>query len=157
MTIIDASSKLFNWFCEHDSINLDDPDQCEKIGAKDNESFAAFQIALLNFEKLEIVKSYAGLKNGSVIHVLEKDLKNFQQNVTLGGGVAQKVSEKINSFCDKINDRTDYSDPLNISEKDILNLTFIIDFLYGEGVENKGKNKKSGNVFIDGDDNIELN
>jgi len=156
MTILDASSKLFNWFCEHDSINLDDPDQCEKIGATDNESIAAFQIALFNFEKLEIVKS-CNLKINSVIYVLEKDLKNFQQNVTLGGGVAQKVSEKINSFCDKINDRTDYSDPLNISEKDILNLTFIIDFLYEQGVEKKEKNKKSGNVFIDGDDNVELN
>lgn len=153
MTIIDASSKLFHWFSKNHSVNINDPSQAEKLGATDAESFAAFQLAILQFEKLELVKHFTD-KDGSTIYVMEKEMKNFQQSVSLDGETARIVSEKINSFCEQINDRTDWCDPLNITTRDILNLTFIIEFLSKaqEDPMQKEKKKNGGNVFLGGED-----
>jgi len=154
MTIIDASSKLFNWFCENHSLNLDDPVQAKSVGITDDESFAAFQLAISGFEKLELARPFTN-KNGSKIYVMEKDMKNFQQNVSVNGETARMIAEKINTFCETINDKTDWCDPLNITGRDILNLVFIIEFFskaQEKPEEGKKQKKKSGNIFLGGED-----
>ena len=128
MTILQASIDLFNWFKDHDSFSLSNKSDLEGLGAKTNEDFAALSIALDRLEKIEIVKGVEPKSDkNSKIYILEKNMQNFNQSVTLNGGVAYKVASCINYFCERIKDDSDLCDPVSICEKDILNLTLIAD------------------------------
>jgi len=131
MTILQASINLFTWFRDHDSFSLSNQSDLEALSVETKEDFAAFSVALDRLEKIEIVKGVEPqTTKGSRVYVLEKNMQNFNQSVTLNGSVARKVSECINSFCERIKDNTDLCDPVSICEKDILNLTLIADHFY---------------------------
>jgi hypothetical protein len=103
MTILQASINLFTWFRDHDSFSLSNQSDLEALSVETKEDFAAFSVALDRLEKIEIVKGVEPqTTKGSRVYVLEKNMQNFNQSVTLNGSVARKVSECINSFCERI-------------------------------------------------------
>jgi hypothetical protein len=151
MTITEASYKLFEWFCDNNSINLDDHGQASKIGILNKADYAAFRIALLDYEKMGIIRSFVDSEK-CTIFVLEKEMSNFQQSPTISGSAAKKIAETINAFCEKLNQPSDLCNPLSICEKDILNLTYIISYFVSSTEDNInnffGKNDDGGKDSI---------
>ena len=145
MTILQASINLFTWFRDHDSFSLSNQSDLEALSVETKEDFAAFSVALDRLEKFEIIKGVEPQTNkGSRVYVLEKNMQNFNQSVTLNGSVARKVSECINSFCERIKDTTDLCDPVSICEKDILNLTLIADHFHTKSLAKEPPDDSSG-------------
>ena len=138
MTILESTISLFDWFKNNDSFSIDDPVNLTKLKINTEADIAAFTVSLDRLEKLEIIKGVEIQKNKKNIkvYVLEKVMQNFNQSITLNGHTASRVSTCLNDFCKKINDFTDLCDPLNITERDILNLVLISDFCEKENVVN---------------------
>jgi len=130
MTILQASIQLFDWFKDNNSFSLDDSSHLKLMQVTSKEHIAAFSIALERLEKIEIIKGtdVAYLDQVSRIYVLEKNMGEFNQNINLSGSVAGRVAACINSFCEKIKDDKDLCDPINVTEKDVLNLCLISDY-----------------------------
>lgn len=121
MTIFEASSKLFGWFREHDSFILEEDFQSLILISEEKERDSACVTSALNhLKEVGLIKSEN--LNGREIWLLNKSLSQFEQTVELSAETCLEISETINNFCDLIEDKTDYCDCTNITEKDVRNL-----------------------------------
>jgi len=128
MTTIEASIKLFDWFSSSDYFNY--PHDCQKLlGVFENDyDFLPIKTALSNLQESKIISSE--LDKGNTIYFLNKKLNQVEQTVELNYSVALDVANTINWFCNEIvKDESAVCDPSSITQKDIYNLTYIINFL----------------------------
>lgn len=124
MTVVDATSHLFNWFAENDCFCFENNFK-DLIFVTNNieEDKACFLCALEDLEKTDLVRSSE--VKGKKYWTLKKSFDAYGQTVTITHLVANRVATIINTFCETIDDRTDECDPKGITENDIKNLTFI--------------------------------
>lgn len=128
MTTIEASIKLFDWFSSSDYFNY--PKDCQKLlGVFENDyDFLPIKTALSNLQESKIISSELDKEN--TIYFLNKKLNQAEQSVELNYSVALDVANTINWFCNEIaKDESAVCDPSSITQKDIYNLTYIINFL----------------------------
>lgn len=126
MTINEASNKLFMWFSENESMNIDS--FSDKESFFEDKKFSKVNVAALigaleDFEKMEIIKKIT--VENETIYILQKSFNSFEQTIKLSVNTCGNIAELINGFCDILKNETDKSDPKNITEKDIKNLATI--------------------------------
>ena len=140
MTVIDATGKLFEWFSEHDSFELEkDFMKIMEVVESPERDKAAFLAALESLGQNEFIKmvEYKEVKRW----VLVKKYDAFEQTVSVGPETSKGIAVVLNTFCDVLGDQTDYCDVTNIVEKDIRNLV---------GLTNYMSNRESGeNISVD--------
>ena len=128
MTVVDATGRLFEWFSEHDSFELEkDFMKIMDVVESPERDKSAFLAALATFEQSDFVKvaEYKGVKRW----VLVKKYDAFDQSVTVGPETSRGVAVILNTFCDVLGDRADYCDVTNIVEKDIRNLVGLTNYM----------------------------
>ena len=124
MTVLEMSHDLYDWFKNHDSFEMErDFKKIVLISIDESEDKSLLLASLDGLEKVGVVKLQA-LKTKKY-WFLSKPIASFEQSVSINGAVAAEISLIVNGFCHKINDKTDLSDPLNITPKDIRNLVLI--------------------------------
>jgi len=130
MTITDATNQLWSWFETHDSFELErDTDLLcsmnEEFDTSDPEATkATIELALERLKEMKFI-DYAK-RDDKAYYVLERSFDAFEQTVSINPHTAKFVQSEINEFCDILNDKTDYCETSNISEKEIRNLINII-------------------------------
>tara|TARA_Y100001938_G_scaffold131492_1_gene188658 strand:- start:15277 stop:15735 length:459 start_codon:yes stop_codon:yes gene_type:complete len=152
MTVQEASGKLYNWFYNHDSFCLDnDFNSIIPMTDLPDRDKAALAIALKKLESggmLACSEREGEDKKTHDYYVLERSFDSWQQTVDIGPTSARFIANELNSFCELIEDKTDWCDVTSISEKDVRNLVHIIAF-YKNKIESeppeppKGRRKKS--------------
>jgi hypothetical protein len=134
MTVIDATGKLFEWFSEHDSFELEkDFMKIMEVVESPERDKSAFLAALTTFEQSDFVKmvEYKEVKRW----VLVKNYEAFEQAVTVGGETSRGIATVLNTFCDVLGDQTDHCDATNIVEKDIRNLVGLTNYMSSQHAE----------------------
>ena len=129
MTTIEASIKLFDWFHNSDYFNY--PKDCQKLlGVFENDyDLLPIKTALSNLKDSKMISGEED-KFGNFIYFLNKKLNQVEQTVELNYSVALDVAKAINWFCTEVaKDESAMCDPSSITQKDVYNLTYIINFL----------------------------
>lgn len=124
MNILEASSKLYEWFSSKDSFYI--PRDAPKILGKDEISkdhLAAINCALKEFENLGIIS--LSEMGEAKIWVLKKGFASFDQSVKLSPDICSSLAQIINGFCQVVENEADKADPKNITDKEIKNLIHI--------------------------------
>ena len=133
MTIIEASSRLYQWFSENDSFSLDkDFIKIITITEEPNRDKVAFKCALKRLDEMGMIKSEFSPDDHLEYWVLNKAFLTFEQNVTVSPELAITVSDIINKFCEVTGNQIDVCDPSSIEEKDIKNLIYIANILVAD-------------------------
>ena len=129
MTLSDAREALFHWFQDHGSFSLErDASKLLLITDDgDEEKKACILAALESFMEASVVNR--GSYEDTNYYFLIRPFDSMEQNIQLNAQTAVCVSRCINTFCGAIGDNRDWSDPTSITEKDIYNLTNIIDIM----------------------------
>ena len=124
MNVTEASIKLFTWFSEHDTFEME-KDFIPLVLVTDKEAHdkAAIECALKSLEEGNLINS--SKVSEREIWVLQKPFSSFTQNVELNPELATAISTVINEFCEMIGDNTDLCDPSSVSTKDIQNIVFL--------------------------------
>ena len=126
MTILEVSLKLYEWFEDNDSFDLDKNFKNIFLISEDVDLDKATLIGSL--KKLESQGVISGTRiNEKTLFVLTKPLASIDQQVSIDYSTAIKVATVINNFCDEINDHKDVADPAEIRTKDILHLALILE------------------------------
>ena len=128
MTVVDATNKLFEWFSEHDSFELEkDFIKIMNVVEWPEEDKSAFLGALATFEENGFVKmiEYKEVKRW----ILAKKYGAYEQNVALGPETSQGIALILNTMCDVLGDQSDYCDSTNIVERDIRNLVGLTNYM----------------------------
>ncbi len=129
MTVLDTSTKLYQWFSDNEIFRISRNFKDIFLISEDEEAdLASLKCALDCLEDAKIIKSTK--IDDEKIYVLNQKLDSIDMSVDLDYNVAHKVASCVNQFCERIDDYTDISDPSNITKKDILNLTLIVDYFY---------------------------
>ena len=128
-TIVDYMVILLNYFANNIVFNSSKYRDLLGLTAKDpDEEKAMVLLALQELEKNGIIKSIS-INKKNQLWALYKPLSSVAQTTNISYTTSSKIAETINSYCEKFKDSTDFCDPKNIQEKDILNLIVIINYL----------------------------
>ncbi|MAF24568.1 hypothetical protein CL634_03195 [bacterium] len=124
MNVSEASIKLFTWYSEHDSFEME-KNFLEVMLVSDGEAQdkAAINCALKDLEEGNLIQS--SKIDEREIWTLQKPFSSFSQTVEISADLALALSEAINEFCEAIEDKTDLCVPTSIIPKDIQNLVFL--------------------------------
>ena len=124
MTINDAAEKLFNWFSDHDTFQME-RDFKELVVITDNmdEEKCAISCALKDMESNNIISS--NTTNKTDYYILCRKLQAFSQDVSIDGDTAWSMANVLNGVCEALDDFTDQCNPINLRPLDIKNITFI--------------------------------
>ena len=124
MTINDAMEKLFGWFADHDTFQIE-RDFKELIVITDNmdEEKCAISCALKEMESNNIISSHA--TNKTDYYILCRKLQAFSQDVSIDGETAWELANVLYGVCEGINDFTDQCNPMTLRSLDIKNIVFI--------------------------------
>lgn len=127
MTTLDAVNKLFDFFKDQDVFEMKENfSKIVIISDRAEKDKASVVSALEDMEKADLIKS---TKIGEkTFWVLKKSLAAYDQTVTVNFSMASIISERINDFCEVVKDQTDLCDSTNISQKDLRNALFILDY-----------------------------
>jgi hypothetical protein len=127
-TIVEYVVLLLNYFENNSIFELSNYRELIGITDKDpDQEKTMVLLALQELEKNDIVRSLVNKKNQ--IWALFKPLSSVNQNLDIGYSLAAKIAETINHYCYEFKTTTDFCDPKNIKEKDILNLLVVINYL----------------------------
>ena len=136
MTVYEATNRLFEWFQNKDSIELEeDFNSIVLISENKERELACIELALESLEKAELIKPKE--LNGKKYWILNKPWSQYESTVVINSRIAAGIAEVINEFCEIINDDTDLCDATDIKEKDIGNLLF----MYRQAKQMLGKSK----------------
>jgi hypothetical protein len=129
MTLSDARESLFLWFERQGSFSLErDVSKLLLItDSGDEEKKACVLAALRDFTDAGMIR--CGTYEDVEYYFLVRPFEAMEQNIQLNSQTARCVSTCINNFCDVLQDHRDRCDPTNITEKDVFNLTNIIEIL----------------------------
>ena len=124
MTVNDAMEKLFSWFADRDTFQLE-RDFKDLVVITDNmdEEKCAIMCALKDMESNGIISSHTTDKTD--YYILCRKLQAFSQDVSIDGETAWAISNVINGVCEAMNDHVDQCNPVNLKPLDIKNITFI--------------------------------
>ena len=137
MTVFEAYGKLWDFFKDSDSFVLEeDFRRISLITETPSRDKAAIQSALddwveskmLHRQVQESWNKEIKESETKIIYILKKPLDSNEQSVSIGASLAGYISKEINEFCELIEDKTDWSDPTETSQKDILNILHILNF-----------------------------
>ena len=137
MTVFEAYGKMWEFYKENDSFILDeDFRKITLITEHPARDKAAFQAALDDWvESKLLTRQVQTLWNKELketetktIYVLRKPLDQNDQSISVSAQMATYISREINNFCELIEDKTDWSDPSDITSKDVLNILHILGF-----------------------------
>ena len=154
MTVFEAYGKMWEFFKEKDSFVMEeDFRKIVLITEYPSRDKAAVQCALDDWAKSgmltrqEQVAWNKELKDNErkIIYVLKKPLDSNEQSVSVSANLAGYITREINQFCELIEDKTDWSDPTDLDQKDILNVLHILNFYkekYREEVGEDSDQKK---------------
>lgn len=124
MTIQEAVSHLIDHFNSNDSFDIEkDLASLAVICSSKEEKKEIFELALKELEQKNI------LRKGRDRWYLLKPLDSFVQEVSISPRTCSEISNVINTFCESLDDFKDYCDPLEVSERDVFNLTLIVKHL----------------------------
>ena len=139
MTVLTASTKLYEWFTENDSFCLeyDFNKVFQEDQDKDRES-ACVVNALEQFEQMEFVCS--ATVSSRKIWTLKKPLNAFPQPLELTPDTCLQISHVINGFCEFLDEDSSLCDAGNISEQNILTLVTICATLIKDKTEEDENN-----------------
>jgi len=137
MTVFEAYGKLWEFFKENDSFVLEE-DFRKIVLVTENPSRdrAAVQSALddwskgsmLDRQQLAVWDKELKASENKTIYVLKKPLDSNEQSVSVSASLAGYISKEINGFCELIEDKTDWSDPADVTPRDLLNVLHILNF-----------------------------
>ena len=124
MTVNDAMEKLFSWFSDHDTFQME-RDFKDLVVITDNmdEEKCAVSCALKDMESNNIISSHT--TNKTDYYILCRKLQAFSQDVSIDGETAWAMANVLNGVCEAISDYQDQCNPLILRPLDIKNLTFI--------------------------------
>ena len=123
MTISDAQTTLFSFFLKNDTFSLKDDFSRTFLPIGDENVLKKIvEKALDEYEKNALVTRLSDTH-----WVLTKPLHQFNQAIQIDGNIANAISELLNKYCEKYNDTYNLCNPLNIIERDLVNLLKIID------------------------------
>lgn len=124
MTVNDAMEKLFSWFSDHDTFQME-RDFKELVVITDNmdEEKCAISCALKDMESNNIISSHT--TNKTDYYILCRKLQAFSQDVAIDGETAWELANVLNGVCEGINDYVDQCNPMILKPLDIKNITFI--------------------------------
>ena len=133
MTVIDATSHLFEWFKTHDCFEEKNIKDIILVSDTPDRDKAAFLCCLDDLEKNEVlgVTTVGEKSEPRKIWVLKKSLDAYDQSIEISYPLALEISKCLNHMCGVLNDYTDQADPRALNPKDIMNLTFICKTLQG--------------------------
>ena len=134
MTVVDATGRLFEWFSEHDSFELEkDFMKIMEVVESPERDKSAFLASLATFEQSDFVKmvEYKEVKRW----VLVKKYDAFEQAVTVGPETSKGIAMVLNTVCEVLGDQSDYCDVTNIVEKDIRNLVGLTNYMSNQQAE----------------------
>jgi hypothetical protein len=127
-TIVEYVVLLLNYFENNSIFELSNYRQLLGITDKDpDQEKTMVLLALQELEKNDVIRSLVNKKNQ--IWALFKPLSSVNQNLDISYSLASKIAETINHYCYEFKNTTDFCDPKNIKEKDILNLLVVINYL----------------------------
>ena len=136
MTVFDASLKLYQWYTENDVFSMEDHFKQIVLLSEDLEQdMAAFKAALKSLKETNII-AIQKIEN-KTYYILVKRLDSLDQEITINHLLALKMANQINDFCVRINDFADVVDPTKLTQRDVYNLTFIIEYFLKEEDEKK--------------------
>ena len=124
MTVNDAVEKLFSWFSDHDTFQME-RDFKELVVITDNmdEEKCAISCALKDMESNNIISS--NTTNKTDYYILCRKLQAFSQDVSIDGETAWAMANILNGVCEGINDYTDQCNPMILRPLDIKNIVFV--------------------------------
>ena len=124
MTVNDAIEKLFSWFSDHDTFQME-RDFKDLVVITDNmdEEKCAILCALKNMESNDIISSHT--TNKTDYYILCRKLQAFSQDVSVDGETAWAMANVLNGVCEGINDYTDQCNPMILKSLDVKNIVFI--------------------------------
>ena len=137
MTVFEAYGKLWDFFKESDSFVIEeDFRKISLITETPARDKAAVQSALDDWVESKMLHRQVQdswnkeLKENEkkVIYILQKPLDSNEQSVSISPHLASHMSKEINNFCELIEDKTDWSTPSKITQKDVLNTLHILSF-----------------------------
>lgn len=144
MTVLDATQHLFEWFKTHDTFEEKNITEIILISDTPERDKAAFLCCLDDLTKNEIV-GVTEVKERK-IWVLKKNLQAFDQDVSIPYHLAVEISQCLNRMCNVLDDHTDEADPLNLSTKDLMNLTFVCKTLQGDPIQQDPPHEGNNNL-----------
>tara|TARA_Y100000310_G_C20225070_1_gene597534 strand:- start:149 stop:556 length:408 start_codon:yes stop_codon:yes gene_type:complete len=129
MTLSDAREALFQWFEQSGSFSLErDASKLLLItDGGDEEKKACILATLQDFIDAGMIKR--GVYEDIEYYFLIRPFEAMEQQIQLNAQTARTVSKCINNFCDILQDQRDRCDPTNVTERDVFNLTNIIEIL----------------------------
>ena len=124
MTINDAVEKLFGWFTDRDTFQME-RDFKEVVVITDNidEEKCTILCALKAMESNNIISSHT--TNKTDYYILCRKLQAFSQDVAVDGETAWAMANVLNGVCESINDYVDQCNPMILKPLDIKNVVFI--------------------------------
>jgi hypothetical protein len=137
MTVFEAYGKLWDFFKDNDSFVMEeDFRKILLITETPTRDRAAIQSALDDWVTSKVLAREIQtcwnkeLKDNEkkVIYILKKPMDSNEQSVSVNANMAGYITREINDFCELIEDKTDWSDPTDINQKDILNVLHILNF-----------------------------
>ena len=147
MTILTASSKLYEWFTENDSFCPEyDFNKVFQEGQEKDREMACVLNALEQFDVMEFTSSSA-VNNVDCLRrvwTLKKPLNAFPQTLELSPDTCLQTAHVINGFCEYIGDEASLCDPTVVSERNILTLLTICATLIKEKTEESEDEETNG-------------
>lgn len=131
MTVLDASTKLWNWFSKNDTFCIDNMKDVVLISEDFDAEWATLNAALVEFERANVVikssvpnsKSQKKTPEQKDFWVLKKKFSSYEQNVAVSSNVALLLANLINETGEAFGEEDWVADPLNLKEMDILRVT----------------------------------
>lgn len=142
MTILDITNKLFEFFQTNDMFSIEN-DFKSIVPIYDNlaEEQTLVRLGLEKLVEAKLLSKSIVFKDvdGKIVKnvwFLEKPLNQFEQNITISGPTATAISSIINEVS-----KEQASNSLNITEKDIQGLIYVINGLLKANQEQKEGDK----------------
>ena len=140
MTLLDISNQLVDFFLRNEKFNLDE----NLASIKVNENYIEHSKQLVTVALDDLVRKDMLVKLNDKVYLLKQPIANFTQSVTISPNIASAIADKCNimKMGDEGEGEGDTTNPLDISEGDIVKLLIIIDTLLEDTGDFDGEGKE---------------
>lgn len=132
MTVLESYELLLDFFSANDIFDLEkDYSKLNMITDYDTSTNKAILKSALSMMEKDNMVSNCNNK-----YVLIKKLVQYRQNVEISALTALSIASIINKYCDTIKNDGARCNPINIQERDLLNLSDLVTILTNKEGEN---------------------
>jgi hypothetical protein len=124
MTTIESCSKLYEWFAKNDTFSLKNLKDIAHVSDNPSADEASILSALSEFDKLGLVICQK-VKDENY-WVLKRPFSSMEQTVNISANTALSLANFINEICDYNKSTENYANPLEIRERDIQFLLYLL-------------------------------